>query len=126
MGLFDININKELEKETTLDYLEKKLYKYSNETISKDKNLLTLEKFKSEKSILKYNLKISTQNFENKKYLRIEGELQNVWIFVILVILSILLTQGLGIIPVILFVYYQKVVNTKFLEDILDNFKNMD
>ena len=125
MGLFDIQISKELENDKTVDYLEKTLQKYSNETISREKDTLVLDKFQGEKSFLKYNLNAKKDKFQGKDFLVIDGELQNVWLFVILVILSILLTKGIGILPVILFVYYQKSVNTKFIKELINNSKNL-
>ena len=132
MGIFDISIVKELDNKkddkALLDFFSKNLTKCSDEKITStntnSNEILSLEKFKASNSILKYNLTIDIEKTNQKKQLFIEGELQNVWVFVILIILSILLTKGLGILPVILFVYYQKRVNTKFLENLLESFKS--
>lgn len=134
MGLFDITIKKELEKKEQkkeiLTYIEKKIKNDPYLDSSRSESVLSFEKYKSPTSLLKYNLTIKTDKINNKDYFSIDGELQDVWLFVILILLSILLTQGIAIIPIIIFVFWQKKVVTKYLETFVDDYlqisKNKD
>lgn len=119
MGLFDIKIeHKTKSKKDILPSLKTELQSNSKESLIK-KNKLTLNKFKPPKSFLNYNLEIDlSQNSIN-----IEGELQNVLIITILIILSILLTQGIGVILIVAYVYYQKTVATKYLNSLIEKLK---
>ena len=119
MGLFDLTIKKELQSEDknkVLKYLKDTLcsddYKYSTE----DKTII-IENFKAKNALLKYNLTVSNEN----DGLYIEGELQQVWILTILIILSILFTQGIGVILIVAVTYYQKVFTSKYLNMLIIN-----
>jgi len=42
----------------------------------------------------------------------------------IFIVLAIAFTYGLGIIPIIMFTYFQKVKATKYLKELLENYKS--
>lgn len=129
MGLFDINIKREMhtaKKEMVYDYFEELLKEHSEECIEKNQSQLKLEKFQVPKSLLKYNLTLSLDKSRKESPLLIEGELQNVWPLVILIAFGILLTYGVGVILVVAYVYYQKVVATRYLNRLLDDFQKKE
>ena len=119
MGLFDISIRKEISsqksKEELLKSFEKKIKGFSKETpIHKNEKLL-LNSFKT--SILKYDLSVSLEKTSKGFNLLIDGELQQfyVLILVVLVILGIAITMGIGVILVVAFAYLQKHYASKFI-----------
>lgn len=123
MGMFDVQVIKELK----LKKDKKDLYEFLNKQLSKDKKyeyLIDKDKLTISKNpintFLKYN--ISAQFDSNT--LIIDAELDNSYTLVItaLIILSILFTYGLGILPIIGFVYYQKVQASKYIKNLLDNY----
>lgn len=122
MGFFDVVINKELKavKEELVSKLEKKLAPLSDETI-KEKNSLLFKNFKAEGTLLNYDLSIEIEKSKESLSLNIFGELLNVWIMVIIIVAGILFTYGLGVILLVAFVYYQKVVVTKYINKTLDS-----
>lgn len=122
MGLFDIHIKKDLEtkKDEVVKYLENKLTPFCKDsTISN--NTLFFKSFKPKSSLLTYDLNIDIEKSKKSISLNIFGELLHVWILVILVVTGILFTYGVGVILVILVVFYQKTVATKYLNKLLDD-----
>lgn len=119
MGLFDINIeHKTKSKKDILNTLKNELESTSEESLIEEKKL-TLNKFKTPKSLLNYNLEINME----QNSINIAGELQNVIIITILIILSILLTQGIGVIIIVAYIYYQKTVATKYINSLIKTLK---
>ncbi|MDY0051172.1 MAG: hypothetical protein RBR65_01415 [Aliarcobacter sp.] len=47
-------------------------------------------------------------------------------IIAIVIILAIILTYGLGVILVVGFVYYQKIVATKYLNSLIENYQTIN
>lgn len=123
MGMFDVQFIKELklkkDKKDLYQFLNKQLSKDKKYKYTIDKNNLTISKNPID-TFLKYNL---TAQF-NSSTLIIDAELDNTYtlIITILIILSILLTYGLGILPVIGFVFYQKIKATKYLKTLIENY----
>lgn len=112
MGIFDIHIKKdEKQNKENLSKLEDEIKQNAKETIL-SKNILEAKNFKVKNSLLSYDLKIDLTN----NSLVLEGELKEVLILTILVILSILFTYGVGVILVIAYTYYQKLNTSKYLE----------
>lgn len=124
MGIFDITIKKDLEKnkDVLIEELKKKFTPLSEET-SVEKNHLFFKAFKPEGTLLTYDLKVDISTSKKSISLNIFGELLNVWIMVIIIVVGILFTYGIGVILLIAFVYYQKTVGTKFVNKILDSIK---
>lgn len=119
MGLFDVSIEHNTKsKEDILNSLKQELEVYSKESFHEYKKL-TLSKFKMPRSLLNYNLEISIE----KNSINIFGELQNVMFIAILIILAILLTQGIGVVLIIAYVYYQKIATTKYINTIIEALK---
>lgn len=125
MGLFDLGINKEISskrnKEEISTSIEKKLKKFSIEEPTFKNKTLILNDFRT--SILKYNLSIDLEKTPKGFNILIDGELQQLYviILVVLIILSILLTYGIGVIFIVLFAYLQKHSATKFINSIIDD-----
>ena len=118
MGIFDLSIQKDIKRtDNILEVLDKELSPNSKQSALIEKNSMKLEKFRTPNSVLKYNLDIDVKN----RSLTIEGELQNVWVLVIVIIFSILYTQGIGVILVVDFVYLHKMFATKYIESSLNN-----
>ena len=123
MGIFDITLTKKIKtsksKQDFLEFLEKRLTK--NKTSFQD-NTLTIPKIHID-SLLRYNL--NTQITSNKKEseIIINAELHDTLLLTIIIILSILLTYGIGIIFVILFTYLQKRKASEYLESIIVDYK---
>lgn len=114
MGMFDIGIVKTCKKDDDiLKILEEKL-KHSGKDSTLSYNLLEIDNFKTKNSLLSYDLKIEKIN----NSVVLNGELKEVLILTILIILSILFTYGLGLILVVGYTYYQKIVSTKYLEKV--------
>ena len=123
MGLFDISIKKELSlksKDEPLNLLSEQISSDSKDSISTEKNKFTLDNFSPKGIFLKFNLEVKIENENKKDFLTIDGELQQVLLFVILIVLSILFTYGIGVILIIGFIYYQKHTASKYLNHILD------
>ncbi|KAB7886519.1 hypothetical protein [Poseidonibacter ostreae] len=70
---------------------------------------------------MKYNL---TAKFDSNTLI-LDAELDNSYTLFItlLIILSILFTYGLGILPIIGFVFYQKTKATKYLKTLIKNYE---
>lgn len=122
MGLFDINIRKEIQvdKDKLIKQLEQELT-LSSEELNIEKNTLLFKNFKPKGTFVNYDLNINLEKSKNSISLDIFGELLNVWIFVIIIVLGILFTYGIGVIIIVLFVYYQKIVATKYLNKFLED-----
>jgi len=123
MGFFDVDFEKELNapKIETLDFLEKKLTPFSKEK-EKGKKFLILKNFKLNRSLLQYDLNINFIESKKCHSLNIYGELQNLWILVILIVTGIMFTYGIGVIIVIAYTYYQKRTTSKFIESIINEY----
>lgn len=128
MGMFDVQFSKKINlkkgNNDIFEFLKKQVQKNKTYEDKVEKNALIIEKCKIN-TLLRYNLEISVQtNKKNKDSdIIINGELHDTLLLTILVILSIILTYGIGIIPVIGFTYYQKIVATKQLETLIENYK---
>lgn len=125
MGLFDIGIRKELStqksKEEVLNSLREKLIKTSEETPIIENETLILNNFKT--SILKYDLSVKLEKTDKGFNFIIDGELQQffVLILVVLVILSIIVTYGIGVAFIVGFAYLQKHYASKFINSLTEN-----
>jgi len=116
MGLFDVSLQKEINvNKEQLNELKKSLEQSATQS-KVTNNRLEITEFKLNYSLLKYNLIIEA--FKNK--LTVTGELQQVLLLTILIVLAILLTYGFGVIVIVAYAYYQKRVATKFLEEVLE------
>ena len=129
MGMFDIQFSNKIKlaygNVHVFEFLKKQLQKDKTYVNRIEENTLFVSKCKIN-TLLRYNLDIDIQT--NKKdrtsEINVYGELQDTLLLAILVILSIVFTYGLGIILVIAFTYYQKVVATKELEILIQNYKS--
>ena len=123
MGMFDVQVIKELklkkDKKDLYQFLNKQLSKDKEYEHSIDKDKLTISKNPID-TFLKYNL--SAQFNDNT--LIIDAELDNSYTLFItlLIILSILFTYGLGILPIIGFIFYQKTQATKYIKNLIENY----
>lgn len=123
MGLFDIGIRRQLttqkSKEELLDSLREELMKTSEKTPLIENETLILNDFKT--SILKYDLIVKLEKTNKGFNFIINGELQQffVLILVALVILSIILTYGIGVAFVVGFAYLQKHYASKFISSLI-------
>lgn len=119
MGLFDVNLKRNVKTtniKAVLNYFENVLKGCSTQNVVTANESLSLSKFKIENSLLRYNLKLSV----TKSEIAVEGELQDVWMIVIFIALGILFTYGIGLIVVVAFVYYQKVIATRYFNTLID------
>lgn len=119
MGLFDVNLKRNVKTtnvKAVLNYFENVLKGCSTQNVVTSNESLSLSKFKIENSLLRYNLKLSV----TKSEIAVEGELQDVWMIVIFIALGILFTYGIGLIIVVAFVYYQKVIATRYFNILID------
>ena len=127
MGMFDVQVIKELKLEKD----KNDLYEFFYKQLSKDEKYdytikndeLNIKKNPID-TFLKYNL---NAKFDSNT-LVIDAELDNSYTLFItlLIILSILFTYGLGILPIIGFVYYQKTKATKYLKTLLTNYSYLN
>jgi hypothetical protein len=123
MGMFDVQVTKELklkkDKKDLYEFLNKQLSKDDKYDYTLDTNKLTISKNPID-TFLKYNL---SAQFDSDTLI-INAELDNSYTLFItlLIILSILFTYGLGILPIIGFVYYQKTKATKYLKSLIENY----
>ena len=123
MGMFDVQVIKELklkkDKKDLYQFLNKQLSKDKEYKHSIDKNILTVSKNPID-TFLKYN--VSAQFNDNT--LIIDAELDNSYTLFItlLIILSILFTYGLGILPIIGFIFYQKTQASKYIKNLIENY----
>jgi len=112
MGFFDVTLQKDISfNKNQLNELKSSLDKQATQSKVVN-NRLEVTHFQRDSSWLKYNLTV--QAFKNK--LTINGELQQVIMLTVLIVLAILLTYGFGVILVVAYTYYQKREATKYLE----------
>ncbi len=116
MGLFDVVLQKELNikkpKKELLTLIKSELSSSSRNKPSFESGILSLNNFRAPTSILKYNLSLDLEKSDNKYFLTVNGELQQVILLVFVILFSILFTYGFGVILVVAFVFFQK----KFVE----------
>lgn len=124
MGLFDIEIKKEIKtkksREDILNSIEKRIKKFSKDMPKLENNTLILNNLKT--SILKYDLKINLEKSPRGFNISINGELQQFFVLILtgLIILSIILTFGIGIIFIIPFAFLQKHYATKSINSSIE------
>jgi hypothetical protein len=129
MGIFDVQINKKIKLKKT----NKDLFEFIKKRLLKDKdyeNDLTREELSIKKchinTLLKYNISTKLDSSKKESTLQIDAELQDTLIIAIVIILAIVLTYGLGVIIVVAYVYYQKVVATKYLNSLIENYQTIN
>ena len=129
MGIFDVQINKKIKLRKT----NKDLFEFIKKRLLKDKdyeNEITREELSIKKchinTLLKYNLSAKILSNKKESTLQIDAELQDTLIIAIVIILAIVLTYGLGVIIVVAYVYYQKVVATKYLNSLIENYQTIN
>ena len=119
MGLFDVFLQKELKikksKEQMLELIKAELSNSSKNKPSFKKGILCLDNFRAPTSILKYNLSVDLEQSDNKYFLTVKGELQQVIIILFVILFSILYTYGFGVILVVAFTFLQKKFVEKYL-----------
>lgn len=115
MGIFDLHLKKEVSKNTKIELLEDFIKENSKE-FSSTKKSISAKKFKVKGSLLSYDIEADLQG----KELVLTGELKEVLILTILIIISILFTYGFGIIVVVLYTYLQKRTISKAMESKLE------
>ena len=111
----------------------KDLFEFIKKRLLKDKdyeNEITREELSIKKchinTLLKYNLSAKILSNKKESTLQIDAELQDTLIIAIVIILAIVLTYGLGVIIVVAYVYYQKVVATKYLNSLIENYQTIN
>ena len=118
MGLFDVSITEELTSQQEVKKLKEKITQklkaqsFEESVLEDDKRI---ENYKTKNALLKYDIRFT----EDKNFLILEGELKQVILLTILILFSILFTYGLGVILVVAFTYYQRVVTQKALTAII-------
>lgn len=129
MGIFDVQINKKIKLKKT----NKDLFEFLKKQVLKDKdyeNEITREELSIKKchinTLLKYNLSAKIETNKKESILQIDAELQDTLIIAIVIILAIVLTYGLGVILVVAYVYYQKVIATKYLNSLIENYQTIN
>ena len=129
MGIFDVQINKKIKLKKT----NKDLFEFIKKRLLKDKdyeNDLTREELSIKKchinTLLKYNISAKIVTNKKESTLQVDAELQDTLIIAIVIILAIVLTYGLGVIIVVAYVYYQKVVATKYLNSLIENYQTIN
>ena len=129
MGMFDIQFSNKIKLAYgnihLFEFLKKQLQKNKTYQNRIEESTLTIEKCRIN-TLLRYNLDINiqTNKKDNISEITVNGQLHDTLLLTIFIILSILLTYGLGIILVIGFTYYQKVVATIQLQMLIHNYKS--
>lgn len=129
MGMFDVefheNLNLKEGNSNLFEFFKKQFLKNKNYEIKIEKDSLNIEKLQLG-SLLRYKLNITTSTNKKEKASQaiITAELQDTLILTIFIVLAIAFTYGLGIIPIIMFTYFQKVKATKYLKELLENYKS--
>lgn len=129
MGMFDVAFQEEVNlkegNSNLFEFFKKQFSKNKNYDIKIDNENLSIEKLQLG-SFLRYKLNISSQKNKKEKTSQaiITAELQDTLILTIFIVLAIAFTYGLGIIPIIMFTYFQKVKATKYLKELLENYKS--
>ena len=110
MGLFDLSIKEELNTKKSKDEILNSL---------KEKGVINKQEFKS--SILKYELDMDLEKSNTGYTLNINGELQQFYVLIlfVLIIFSILVTYGIGVVFVVAFAYFQRQTTTKFIKSLI-------
>lgn len=120
MGIFDISTQQKshnIEKKDEIINSLNETFKPLCAEFESNNDLFVFKKFKAEKCFLSYDLKASVKESKESFTIDFEGELQNVWILVLLIVLGILFTYGIGVIVVAAFAYLQKKSSTKYIEN---------
>jgi len=119
MGLFDVVLQKEFKakkpKKEMLDLIKSELSNSSKKGPSFENGILCLDNFRAPTSILKYNLSLNLEKSNDKYFLTVNGELQQVIIILFVILFSILYTYGFGVILVVAFTFFQKKFVEKYL-----------
>ncbi len=129
MGMFDIQFSNKIKSSYgnihLFEFLKKQLQTNKTYPNKIEETTLTIEKCRIN-TLLRYNLDINiqTNKKDNISEITVNGQLHDTLLLTIFIILSILLTYGLGIILVIGFTFYQKVVATKQLQMLIHNYKS--
>ncbi|WP_320035846.1 hypothetical protein [Halarcobacter sp.] len=126
MGIFDISTQQKSHNIEKKDEIINNLintFEPISEEFESNNNLYIFKKFKAEKTFLSYDLKATVRESKESFAIDFEGELQNAWILVILIVLGILLTYGIGVILVAAFAYLQKKSSTKYIETTFEKLK---
>jgi len=126
MGIFDISVNLKshnMDKKDKIINSLKERFENRSKELETNSDFLLFKKFKAPKNLLPYDLKMEIINSKESFSLNFEGELLNVWILVILIVLSIFFTYGIGIALIIVFAYLQKLVAKKYIEDCFEKSK---
>ncbi|XOB62500.1 hypothetical protein ACMC56_01510 [Campylobacterota bacterium DY0563] len=126
MGIFDISTQQKSHNIEKKDEIINNLintFEPISEEFESNNNLYIFKKFKAEKTFLSYDLKATVRDSKESFTIDFEGELQNAWILVILIVLGILLTYGIGVILVAVFAYLQKKSSTKYIEITFEKLK---
>ena len=125
MGLFDVSIAEELKSQQEVKKLQValraqlKAQSFEEETIDEEK---LIKNYKTDNALLKYDIRF----IEDKNFLIIEGELKQVILLTVLILFSILFTYGMGVILIVAFTYYQRVVTTKALKTLINKIKSTE
>jgi hypothetical protein len=129
MGMFDVQINRKIklkkEKKDLFEFLKKQIFKnkeYENELSEENLNI----KKSHLNTLLRYNLSVEIISDKKESTLQIKAELHDTLVLTILIVLAILLTYGLGVIFVVAFVYYQKIVAKKYITSVIENYQNIN
>ncbi|RXJ85631.1 hypothetical protein [Arcobacter sp. CECT 8985] len=126
MGIFDISIQQKshnIEKKDEIINRLNDTFKTLSEEFESNNDLFVFKKFKAEKCFLSYDLKATVKKTKESFTIDFEGELQNVWILVILIVIGILVTYGIGVILIAFFAYLQKKSSTKYIENTFEKIK---
>lgn len=116
MSLFNVSLKEKIkiDKKQLLDSLYMKLIDNKEYESSKHNNSFKIEKCKLN-TLTRFNIKVSF----NSNEIFVEAELHDTLILTIFVVLSILLTYGIGVVLVVAFAYLQKRKATTYLNDLL-------
>jgi hypothetical protein len=129
MGMFDVEFQEEINlkegNKSLFEFVKKQFLKDKEYETKIEKESLSIAKCNIN-TYLRYNLKITTSTNKKDKssQVLVNAELHDTLILAILVILAIPFTYGIGIIFIIIFTYYQKVQATKYLKNMLTNYKS--
>ncbi|MDY3200634.1 MAG: hypothetical protein RBQ84_06755 [Arcobacter sp.] len=129
MGMFDVEFQEEINlkegNKSLFEFVKKQFLKDKEYDTKIEKESLSIPK-SNINTYLRYNLKITTSTNKKDKssQVLVNAELHDTLILAILVILAIPFTYGIGIIFIIIFTYYQKVQATKYLKNMLTNYKS--
>lgn len=127
MGMFDVQLSKELNlkknQKDLYEFLKKQLCKEKEYHHTLDKDKLTISK-NPVGTFLKYN--VNVEYIADSLFVEAELDNNQTLIITVLIILSILLTYGIAIVPIVGFVYYQKVIAKRYIESLIKNYGYID